>query len=87
MYLKENFVRTSKMINGKAIYKEQANIGKHDDLLMALGIALYVRSTGQQTFQLLPDEEAEKKSSYGVLDWIYGKANTNEKEDSYLTYE
>lgn len=83
----ENFVRTSKMINGKAIYKEQANIGKHDDLLMALGIALYVRSTGQQTFQLLPDEDAEKKSSYGVLDWIYGKGKTNEKEDSYLTYE
>lgn len=82
----ENFVRVYKVIDGKTKQKEQANAGAHDDLLMSLGIALYVRDSNQQTFDLLPETEVyEEKIS--EFDRMFGTYDFNESEGEYLTYD
>lgn len=82
----ENFVRVYKVIDGRTKQKEQANAGAHDDLLMSLGIALYVRDSNQQTFELLPETEVyEEKIS--EFDRMFGTYDFNESEGEYLTYD
>lgn len=83
----ENFVRVYKTIDGRTRQKEQANEGSHDDLLMSLGIALYMRDSGQQTFELLPEEEIEVKE-LSEFDKIFGTDDFfNNKEEDFMSYE
>ena len=83
----ENFVRVYKVIDGKTKQKEQANAGAHDDLLMSLGIALYMRDSGQQSFELLPDTEIEVKK-VSEFDRYFGLTGYfEESEGDYLTYD
>ena len=81
----ENFVRVYKTIDGKTRQKEQANAGQHDDILMSLGIALYIRDSNQQTFDELESyEEPERRVS--EFDRVFG-FNDYEGEGDYLTYD
>ena len=83
----ENFVRVYKTIDGRTRQKEQANEGAHDDLLMSLGIALYMRDSGQQTFELLPEEENEVKE-LTEFDRIFGTDNFfNNREEDFMSYD
>lgn len=84
----ENFVRVVKTIDGRTKDKAQANAGQHDDLLMSLGIALYIRDSGQQTFDLL------EETQYDIYDpemiqfrQLFGEDDSNSNGGDYLTYD
>lgn len=84
----ENFVRVVKTIDGRTKDKAQANAGQHDDLLMSLGIALYIRDSGQQTFDLL------EETQYDIYDpemiqfrQLFGEDYSNSNGGDYLTYD
>lgn len=84
----ENFVRVVKTIDGRTKDKAQANAGQHDDLLMSLGIALYIRDSGQQTFDLL------EETQYDIYDpemirfrQLFGEDDLNNNGGDYLPYD
>ena len=81
----QNFVRVYKTIDGKTRQKEQANVGEHDDLLMSLGIALYMRESGQQSFDLLPEKEEENYMP-NEFERMFGNYE-NESEGEYMIYD
>ncbi len=82
----QNFIRTEKEVNGKKVFKEQANTGKHDDLLMSMAITLYIRESGQQSFTLLPEEEVDNNRGYTEADWIFGNVKIENRKD-FMTYD
>lgn len=83
----ENFVRVTKVVDGRTRQKEQANDGSHDDKLMALGIALYMRDSGQQTFELLPEED-EYKKPLTEFDRIFGTEDFYKDEsEGFVIYD
>lgn len=86
LYEAENFVNITKEIDGVRKTKSQANVGKHDDLIMSLGIALYIRDSGQQSFGLLPVKENIDNEVVTEYDWVFGKTKTK-KKGGYLTYD
>lgn len=68
-----SFIRNEK---GRA----EAEQGEHDDLVMAYGIALMARASGQQRMDM-PEEKKEKKASWTADMWEdYRNANAKEKE-------
>lgn len=81
----QNFVRVYKTIDGKTKQKEQANVGEHDDLLMSLGIALYMRESGQQSFDLL-EVEVEEERPFSEFDRVFG-VDRDESEGEYMIYD
>lgn len=85
----ENFVRIYKEVSGKMKQKEQANAGKHDDLLMSLGIALYIRDSNQQSMELLPDEEGNIEKPKSEFEKLFGSFENDFEEDreEYMTYD
>lgn len=85
----ENFVRVVKVIDGRTKQKEQANAGQHDDILMSLGIALYVRDSNQQTFELLPSKFTKQQTKISEFERLFGNFDDFHQEDEgdYLTYD
>ena len=85
----ENFVRVVKLIDGKTKSKDQANAGQHDDLLMSLGIALYVRDSNQQTFELLPSKFTKESEKMTDFERLFGKFDDfyQEEEGEYMSYD
>ena len=68
-----SFIRNEK---GRA----EAEQGEHDDLVMAYGIALMARASGQQRMDM-PEEKKEKKAKWTADMWEdYRNANAKEKE-------
>lgn len=85
----ENFVRVIKVIDGRTKQKEQANSGQHDDILMSLGIALYVRDSNQQTFELLPSKFTKQNEKLTDFERLFGNFNDfyQEDEGDYMVYD
>ena len=84
----ENFVRVYKLVDGKTKQKEQANAGQHDDLLMSLGICLYMRDSSQASFELLPEKIEEDSGEITMYDIIFGRKKAyKEDEGVYMTYD
>ena len=83
----ENFVRVIKLIDGRSKQKEQANTGQHDDLLMSLGIALYIRDSNQQTFELLPEKDINDFKPKTEFDRIFGNEQFYEEDEGYMIYD
>lgn len=87
LYEAENFVNITKEIDGVRKTKAQANVGKHDDLLMSLGIALYIRDSNQQTFELLPEKEINDFKPKTEFDRIFGNELFYEEDEGYMIYD
>ena len=69
------FIRNEK---GRA----EAEQGEHDDLVMAYGIALMARASGQQRMDM-PEEKKEKKAKWTADMWEDYR-NASRKEKQYL---
>ena len=87
LYEAENFVNITKEIDGVRKTKAQANVGKHDDLLMSLGIALYIRDSNQQTFELLPEKDINDFKPKTEFDRIFGNEQFYEEDEGYMIYD
>ena len=70
-----SFIRNEK---GRA----EAEQGEHDDLVMAYGIALMARASGQQRMDM-PEEKKEKKAKWTADMWEDYR-NASRKEKQYL---
>lgn len=86
----QNFVRVEKYIDGKVKWKEQANAGAHDDILMSLAGCLYIRQSGQQIFTLFEEEKPNLKTREQIeYERIFGPIEDDEdiNEGVYMMYD